>query len=201
LLLAHAGPSLGNGRALDVGCGVGEFTLILKGLGYAVEAVDGNEEQMKTVCSLGFRGETANLENGLPYTDRSFSLVTCLEVIEHVSLAEQLLEHIQRVLRPGGYLLLSTPNFAFLNNRLHYILGAQPLNEGVHLRFFTKRALESLLNRAAFEIVARNSYGVIPLLSTLTTRFLGRDPLLWRVPAAMETLLAYDFIYLSKKRG
>jgi 2-polyprenyl-3-methyl-5-hydroxy-6-metoxy-1,4-benzoquinol methylase len=201
LLLAHAPSSLGNGQALDVGCGVGEFMLILRDLGYTVEAIDGNEEQMKTVCSLGFRGKTAELGNGLPYPDDSFSLVTCLEVIEHVATAQELLEEIQRVLCPGGYLLLSTPNFAFLNNRLHYLRGAPPLNEGVHLRFFTKRGLESLLNRAAFQIVTRNSYGVIPLLSTITTRFFGGDPVLWKVPAEMESLFAYDFIYLSKKSG
>lgn len=185
--------------ALDVGCGVGEFMVVLKGAGFKVEGVDGNEDQMKRVRSLRLSGTLADLEEKLAYADESFSLVTCLELIEHIAHTEDLLCEIYRILRPGGYLLLSTPNFAFLNNRLHYLFGRAPCNEGLHLRFFVKQALEALLNRTGFRIVQRNSYGVIPLLSTVTTRVLKGQPVLWRVPAVLETLLAYDFIYLAQK--
>lgn len=185
--------------ALDVGCGVGEFMLMLKKRGFAVEGIDGSQEQMDIIYSMGFEGKVADLEGGLPYSTESFWLVTCLELIEHIARAEDLIKEIHRVLRPGGYLLLSTPNFSFLNNRLHYLFGAPPCNEGVHLRFFMKRGLESLLNRTAFRIVERNSYGVIPLLSTVTMRLFREGPVLWRVPAVLESLLAYDFIYLVEK--
>jgi 2-polyprenyl-3-methyl-5-hydroxy-6-metoxy-1,4-benzoquinol methylase len=186
-------------KVLDVGCGVGEFMLMLREMGFAVEGIDGSREQMDIVYSMGFEGEVADLEDGLPYPNESFGLVSGLELIEHIARAEDLLKEIHRVLCPGGYLLLTTPNFSFLNNRLHYLFGAPPCNEGVHLRFFTKRGLESLLNQAAFRIVQRNSYGVIPLLSTFTMRLFSGGPVLWRVPAVLESLLAYDFIYLAQK--
>ncbi len=185
--------------ALDVGCGVGEFMLMLKERGFAVKGIDGSQEQMDIIYSMGFEGKVADLEGGLPYSTESFGLVTCLELIEHIARGEDLIKEIHRVLRPGGYLLPSTPNFSFLNNRLHYLFGAPPCNEGVHLRFFMKRGLESLLNRTAFRIVERNSYGVIPLLSTVTMRLFRGGPVLWRVPAVLEGLLAYDFIYLVQK--
>jgi 2-polyprenyl-3-methyl-5-hydroxy-6-metoxy-1,4-benzoquinol methylase len=192
-------PSEGKLTALDVGCGVGEFMVMMREMGFCVEGIDGNREQIDIVASMGFEGKVADLEDGLPYPEESFRLVTCLELIEHVARARELLREIRRVLCPGGYLLLSTPNFSFLNNRLHYLLGAPPCNEGVHLRYFTKQGLESLLNQTGFKIVQRNSYGVIPLLSTLTTRLFKRAPVLWRVPAVLESLFAYDFIYLFER--
>jgi 2-polyprenyl-3-methyl-5-hydroxy-6-metoxy-1,4-benzoquinol methylase len=199
-LLSKLPPSKKDGTdALDVGCGVGEFMGMLRDLGFKVEGIDGSQEQMDTVASMGFEGRVADLEDGLPFPNESFGLVTCLELIEHIAGAEDLLKEVYRVLHPGGYLLLSTPNFSFLNNRLHYLFGAPPCNEGVHLRYFTKQGLESLLNRTDFRTVQRNSYGVIPLLSTLTMRLFKGEPVLWRTPAALESFLAYDFIYLVER--
>ena len=199
LLFSRMLSSQENLTALDVGCGVGEFMVILRDLGFTVQGIDGSQEQMNIVCSMGFEGKVADLEGGLPYASESFLLVTCLELIEHVARSEELLGEIHRVLRPGGYLLLSTPNFSFLNNRLHYFFGAPPCNEGVHLRFLVKSRLESALERTMFKVIERNSYGVIPLASTLTTRLFRRKAVLWRVPAIFESLLAYDFIYLAQK--
>ena len=173
--------------------------LMLREMGFTVEGVDGSQEQMDIVYSMGFEGKVADLEDGLPYPRESFLLVTCLELIEHIARVEELLKEIHRVLRPGGYLLLSTPNFSFLNNRLHYLFGSPPCNEGVHLRFLTKQGLESLLDRTHFRTVQRNSYGVIPLLSTVTMRLFKGEPVLWRTPAALESLLAYDLIYLAER--
>jgi 2-polyprenyl-3-methyl-5-hydroxy-6-metoxy-1,4-benzoquinol methylase len=199
LLRANADLFLRHGAVLDVGCGVGEFMALLREEGFEVEGIDGNEEQVRAVKSLGLRARLGDLERPLPYSSGSFSLVSCLELIEHIALAEILLTEIHRILCPGGCILLSTPNFAFINARLHYLLGSGPLNEGIHLRFFTKPHLESLLAGAGFGQIRRNSYGVIPILSTFTMRALGKEPVLWHVPVVLENLLAYDFIVLAKK--
>jgi SAM-dependent methyltransferase len=188
------------GKALDVGCGMGEFLVLLRGLGFQAEGVEGNPEQSERVRSLGFSVQTADLEEGLPYPERAFTLVTCLELIEHIGRAEALLEEVHRVLAPGGHLLLTTPNFSYLHNRLHYLCGKGPLNEGIHLRYFTRRRLGSLLAKGGFEVVAKNSYGPLPLWASLTMRILrGKCPL-WTVPGWLEGLLAYDFVYLAVKR-
>jgi SAM-dependent methyltransferase len=191
--------STDGGRVLDVGCGMGEFLVLLRELGFEAEGVEGNQEQSEQVRSLGFSVHTVDLEEGLPYPERVFVLVSCLELIEHIALAEPLLEDIHRVLKPGGHLLLTTPNFSFLNNRFHYLFGRGPLNEGIHLRYFHRNRLLSLLDKAGFEVVAKNSFGPVPLRSSLAIR-LGRECPLWRVPGWLEGLLAYDFIYLGVKR-
>lgn len=197
-LLAKHLDNPGGMQVLDVGCGCGEFLEILGREGFSATGVDGNPGQIETVRNAGFQAALCDLNLGLPFDDDSFDLVTCLEVIEHVARAEFLLAEIRRILKTGGMLLLSTPNFAYLNYRIHYLWGAAPWNEGIHLRFFTGRAVAALLRGTGFALIDRNSYGPIPILSSIMIRLLGMDPLLWRVSGGLEGLLAYDLVYLAK---
>jgi methionine biosynthesis protein MetW len=186
-------------KALDVGCGVGEFLGVLTEAGFEASGVDGSSAQVARVIGSGMAAKVADLEEALPFADQTFSLVSCLEVIEHISRAEFLLQEIHRVLSPSGKLLITTPNFAFFNNRIHYLLGSGPCSEGVHLRFFTKDRLEALLRNAGFGVVGRASYGVAPGISTVLTRVMHRPALLWKVPRPLESLFAYDLICLAQK--
>ena len=87
------------------------------------------------------------------------------EVIEHLVDPDSVLEEVRRVLRPGGTLLLSTPNLAAWYNRGLLALGVQPVFTEVslrgvfgrpgsqvagHLRVFTRRALVGLLAARGF---------------------------------------------------
>jgi methionine biosynthesis protein MetW len=197
-LLSQLDPKPGS-KALDVGCGVGEFLAVLNDAGFEASGVDGSSTQVAHVVEGGMAARVVDLEGTLPFNDSSFSLVTCLEVIEHIARAEVLLREVRRVLSPSGKLLITTPNFAFLNNRIHYLLGSGPCSEGVHLRFFTKDRLEDLLRDAGFGVAGRASYGVVPAVSTVLTRAMHRPPLLWKVPEPLESLFAYDLIYLAAK--
>ena len=199
LLSERSLPSKKRETALDVGSGVGEFMLVLREMGFSVEGVDGSEEQMQIIYSLGLNGKVTDLENGLPYADEAFSLVTCLELVEHIARAEDLLSEIRRVLRPKGHLLLSAPNFSYWNHRIRYLFGARPFNESIHLRYFNKKSLLSLFKDAGFRIIGQNSYGPVPLLSTFLIRIFHQGPPLWHVKGRMESFLAYDFVYLAVK--
>jgi hypothetical protein len=110
------------------------------------------------------------------------------------------LKEAWRVLKPGGHLLITTPNFGYLHNRLHYLLGQEPDNEGVHLRFFTGPRLRRLVEEAGFQIKGTHSYGPVLLWSTIATRFRKRRCPLWSVGRRWENWLAYDFVYLAAKR-
>jgi SAM-dependent methyltransferase len=95
----------------------------------------------------------------LPFSDSEFSFVFAGEIVEHLGFVSvrNLLSEILRVLRPGGYLLLTTPNGA--RNRLKDILG-HPHAVG-HEKEFTVAELESLVEGAGFEIV--HSEGIQPV--------------------------------------
>jgi len=57
----------------------------------------------------------------LPYPDAAFDVVTCSEVIEHLENFRALLREAHRVLRPGGLLVLTTPNVLNAYSRLRYV--------------------------------------------------------------------------------
>ena len=60
----------------------------------------------------------------LPYDGNSFDRALCLDVLEHLSFEDQprAVAELYRVLRPGGELLVSVPNLAHLQSRVHFLL-------------------------------------------------------------------------------
>ena len=192
---AHLPP----GRALDLGCGVGEFMEALNECGYDVCGLDGQPEQVVRVYEHGGRAAVADLEAPLPFGESSFDLVTCLEVIEHIARAEHLFSEAWRVLASRGHLVLSTPNFSVWQNRVRYWIGSGPVNEGAHLRFFTPHTLKAGLTAAGFRIVAQQSFG--PLTGfNVVRRLLGRRSVYVRIPRRLEPLFAEHMLYLAQKR-
>ncbi len=70
----------------------------------------------------------------LPWPENTFDCVVCCEVIEHIVDTDRLLSELKRVLKPGGVLVLSTPNLASALNRVFVLLGWQPLSTEVSTR-------------------------------------------------------------------
>lgn len=71
----------------------------------------------------------------LPYADSSFDLVTCTEVIEHIEHYRESLREMYRVLKPGGVLVVTTPNILNLKSRLRFLFfGFYNLFGPLHMR-------------------------------------------------------------------
>ena len=104
------GIGAGEGRALDVGCGVGQVLDQLKEMGVNATGVDVSESNLKRARE---RHERVLFYNGmhLPFKDESFHSVGALNVLEHVEDPEAFILELARVLRPGGTVVLSSPNF------------------------------------------------------------------------------------------
>ena len=139
--------------------------------------------------------------SGLPLADASVDVVIMSEIIEHLVDPDGALDEAWRVLRPGGTLLLSTPNLAAWYNRVLLALGIQPLFSEVslrgiygrpgsevvgHLRLFTRRALKGLLESFGLvDIEIRGApYHDVP------APFKPLDRLLCRVPSMASNLLS-----------
>lgn len=108
------------GDYLDVGAGNGELIdCVIREFRVTPHACDYRDDLM-TIGDL--RVEVVDLNTqGLPYADRSFDLITCTEVIEHLEDFRAAIREISRVLRPGGVLIVSTPNVLNLRSRLRYL--------------------------------------------------------------------------------
>ena len=168
---------LGGRYFLDIGCGDASFTLLLK-QGLKADEAFGIEISAEAVGILNGKGIKAYQldidEQTFPFTNDYFDLVYCGEIIEHLFNPDHLLDEVQRILKPGGKCIITTPNLAGWPNRLSLLLGYQPFATSVspeheeagklilkgdegqwgHIRVFTIRALKELLKIHAFKILS-----------------------------------------------
>jgi 2-polyprenyl-3-methyl-5-hydroxy-6-metoxy-1,4-benzoquinol methylase len=152
---------------LDVGCGSGANSLALSKKGHRLHGIDISETAINQYRAHGFEGRVADIESGLAYPDASFDLVFCSEVVEHMTSPEVLVSEMRRVLKPGGQLVLSTPNSAFWLYRVLGLIGytVSELQHPKHFQFFSRRSLIKLLasnNFSPQDVLGRNMYVIVP---------------------------------------
>jgi SAM-dependent methyltransferase len=112
------------GRLLDVPAGDGPVRAAAERLGYRVVALD-------LFPAPDFRGVRADACAALPFHPGSFDTVLSMEGIEHFEDQAGFLRECARVLRPGGRLIVTTPNVLHLNARLAgFLTGQRLLGQG-----------------------------------------------------------------------
>ncbi|MET9907470.1 class I SAM-dependent methyltransferase [Streptomyces sp. NPDC006476] len=174
MLAGALGPATGGGTprtVLDIGCGDGTAAATAASLlaGHRIVGVDWSQDALRRArahLSYTIRGELTG--GGLPFRTGSADAVLFSEVIEHLVDPDAALDEIRRVLRPGGHLMLSTPNLAAWYNRALLAAGVQPVFSEVslrgihgrpgtevvgHLRLYTARALREFVTASGFEVV------------------------------------------------
>lgn len=146
-------PDIGDrrGRYLDVGCGFGGFLVVFAEQGFEVRGIELDPERVafsRANClDVGLRDvvEERNILNpNIALHLGGFDVITCLDVIEHVLDVEKTLEHLARLLNPGGVLILEIPNMdsiAFVQSDGHFkLFGITQLDRAesidYHKRFF-----------------------------------------------------------------
>jgi len=145
------------GKILDVGCLAGGAMIPLMRAGWECYGVE-LSESYKVALERGVKCMRHNVEEGLPFEDCFFDAVWAEEILEHVLDTDFLLSEVYRVLKPGGVLILSTPNIASLTNRFKLLLGRYPdylqySNDGVgHVRYYTASVLVSQLVHHGFNV-------------------------------------------------
>jgi SAM-dependent methyltransferase len=164
---------------LDIGCGSGGITAFLKKAMKPrdVYGVEISSEAVESARAEGIKAFEVDISiSKLPFTDSFFDVVFCGEVIEHLFDPDFFLDEVYRVLKPNGTIILTTPNLGAWFNRGALLLGFQPSisvslrnpevgkpfgktfekktsgGSEAHIRFFTKRALEELLQIHGFRI-------------------------------------------------
>jgi SAM-dependent methyltransferase len=149
-ILSFFRPSERGGDILEVGAVPGQFTVLLKELGYRVRGVDLDPDRVGGLWSkYGLEVDRVDIEQEpLPFASGSFDLVLFTETLEHLRLNPLLaLREIHRVLRPGGRMILSTNHITPVH-RLKFFLG-RPYHANALDEF---RKLEELGHMGHFRI-------------------------------------------------
>jgi ubiquinone/menaquinone biosynthesis C-methylase UbiE len=147
----YIAPSIKDGKLLDVGGGTGEFTEKIASVLEVEEVVvvDINEDALKDVLSRGFKSYKVDVtREQLPFSDNYFDIVTMIDVIEHLYDPDYAISEVRRVLKPGGFAVISTPNLAWWVNRLVLLLGFQPYFSSPSTRFNVGKLFRSPNERA-----------------------------------------------------
>lgn len=105
-------------RLLDVGCGNGDLAIRMRSLGWDVEAIDVDPTAVRTARARGLDVHQGELRSQ-HYPSECFDAVTMAHVIEHVYDPRCLLREAHRILKPGGTLVLLTPNSESLGSHLY----------------------------------------------------------------------------------
>ncbi len=144
------------GAVLDVGCSTGQFLAKARDRGFSVAGVEFSADSASFARDhFGLAVEQGSIHDS-HHDAGSFDIVTMFDVIEHVPDPASDIAAAYRLLKPGGWFVLSTPNIDGLFPRLSYKL-ADRLNYWPHpepphhLYQFSIRTLSAMLDKAGFE--------------------------------------------------
>jgi 2-polyprenyl-3-methyl-5-hydroxy-6-metoxy-1,4-benzoquinol methylase len=186
-------------RVLDVGCAGGLLASALRDKGCTVIGVDAvDEPAAREACH---RFYLADLDgDAWEPEERDFDFVLYGDVLEHLR-DTSLLERSRSWLAPGGRVIASTGNVAFLPVRLGLLAGkfdyaARGILDRTHVHLYTRKSFRELLERAGFEVVVEDS-AIPPFEALLERRAAALAPLevmAHRMGAAWPELFAYQIV-------
>lgn len=167
-------------KLLSLACSIGVIEeRMQKELSLTVTGVDAAKTALKEARKRGLTIKCADVTKPLPFADRSYDYVFAGEVIEHILDTKSFLNEMHRVLKPGGFLVITTPNLARFDDRLKLLCGKTPRQTSplhpylyLHIRPFTSESLTHALVSCDFSHVAVRT-------NAFTLEFFGKETTLY----------------------
>ena len=153
-----------DGTILEVGCGDGSFTRSLAEYSSRVTAVDISAAQIAQNARA--RPEIRFIQHDVaqtfPFANDSFNVIWCSEVLEHLFDPGFALREMQRVLAPGGKLLVTVPYHGVFKDVLIALFkwNEHFSPDNPHIRFFTRKTLSQLAASAGFVEIETSTCGM-----------------------------------------
>lgn len=140
-------------KILDLGCGRGDLLNVFNSLGFDIYGADiaksNIEVSSENIQYFDFNTETYK------YPDNMFDVIYSKSVIEHISNTDHFIKEQIRILKPGGMLILLTPDW---NSQMNIFY-----NDYTHIRPYTQKGLNNLLESYDFKEVNTEKFYQYPL--------------------------------------
>jgi protein O-GlcNAc transferase len=138
-------------RWLDVGFGSGSAMFVAAEFGFDVSGIDLRRSTVDDMAAIGYAVECVDLKDHVGV----FDIITMFDVLEHMPHPRASLGHVDRLMAPGGVLVVSAPNADCEAWRFLTAAGANPYwHEIEHYHNFTRGRLTALLADAGFDVVS-----------------------------------------------
>jgi len=189
-------------RVLDIGCDNGKLIIerVQNIRKPEIYGIDIRSEAVSSSKKLGIRTIKGNVERELPFPSNFFDIVSANQIIEHLVNVDRFASEIYRVLKPNGYLILSTENLSSWHNIFALIFGWQAFSQHVslvenignplrmlnwkniplsftHIKIFTPKGLKDLFKIHNFEIVDFFGASYYPFPAPISSILAKIDPI------------------------
>jgi 2-polyprenyl-3-methyl-5-hydroxy-6-metoxy-1,4-benzoquinol methylase len=143
---------------IDVGCGDGLFLVSAKKRNWNVYGTEFTEEALEVCKKKGIEMTKSPLDSK-HYSSGFFDVITSFEVIEHINTPREELRSFFEILRKGGIVYVTTPNF---NSISRNIVGSKwnIIEYPEHLTYYTRSTLRKVFNAFNFSLLEINTTGV-----------------------------------------
>ncbi|HRH63971.1 MAG TPA: class I SAM-dependent methyltransferase [Bacteroidia bacterium] len=143
---------------IDVGCGDGFFLETAKRRDWNVYGTEYTDQALKICKEKGIHMHQGKLD-AINYPPNFFDVITSFEVIEHINNPKEELQHFSKILRKGGAVYVTTPNF---NSVSRYTLKSKwnVIEYPEHLSYYTQKTLSYLFRSENFSIDSFQTTGI-----------------------------------------
>ena len=156
-----------SGRLLDIGCGTGEFAGIMKEAGWQVQGVEPYGPARESAAArFGVPVADVPEQAGLP--ERAYDVITLWHVLEHAHDLNRSMRELERLLAPGGTVLIGVPNYTCYDAGF-YRENWAAYDTPRHLFHFAPETMRRLAARHGFEVAAIRPLLFDPLYIPLLT--------------------------------
>ena len=187
-------------KVLDIGCGNGMLLYQFHNAFKTLVGLEYSKHRLKqakvNLADQDFVAVQGSAEDMAEIKSNSIDRIISADTIEHIPDVYTAASEMLRVLKPGGKLVINTPNIAFIKKRVLLLLGRFPStsqkNEGIgsdilfdggHLHYFTYRSLRIVLEKAGFVMEKKIGYGkfgkihdFLPTLLSGGVQWVARKP-------------------------
>lgn len=198
----------GQTNILDIGSATGYVGEHLKKKGCHVWGIEIDPQAAKVSRShleKVYIGDVKEIQK-MPIREHFFDYILMQDVLEHIRDSKGVLRSLQKYLKKGGAIIISTPNIAHVSIRLRLLCGKFVYEEtGImdktHVHFFTQKTLYQYVKSEGYTIEAMDFSADFGQLIKVG-KFLRRIPKVWQhfLTTQFPQLLAVQFIAVCKKR-